>query len=84
MTFVSMDSTGLTNWVRGDDILVDGRNVLQEGLYWLLIFVLPNAFFAVFSMILLHCTMIAFSVFSQKNWAKKTGSGFDFQDLVQK
>eukprot|EP00092_Neocalanus_flemingeri_P034913 GFUD01037988.1.p1 GENE.GFUD01037988.1~~GFUD01037988.1.p1 ORF type:complete len:676 (+),score=130.63 GFUD01037988.1:242-2029(+) len=50
MTFVTMDRTGLTNWIRKDE-RTDGRNVIVEGCYWLAIFVLPNALFGLVSLI---------------------------------
>eukprot|EP00092_Neocalanus_flemingeri_P067293 GFUD01082115.1.p1 GENE.GFUD01082115.1~~GFUD01082115.1.p1 ORF type:complete len:336 (+),score=31.04 GFUD01082115.1:258-1265(+) len=50
ITFVTMDRTGLTNWIRNDE-KIEGRSVVVEGSYWLLIFVLPNLIFAVVSLI---------------------------------
>eukprot|EP00092_Neocalanus_flemingeri_P011901 GFUD01012833.1.p1 GENE.GFUD01012833.1~~GFUD01012833.1.p1 ORF type:complete len:543 (-),score=72.59 GFUD01012833.1:141-1769(-) len=50
ITFVTMDRTGLTNWIRKDE-KTEGRSVVVEGSYWLLIFVLPNLIFAMVSLI---------------------------------
>ena len=59
MTFVTMDSTGLPNWIRKDE-RTEGRSVIQEFSYWLLLFVLPNATFALVSLIALQSQYLSY------------------------